>query len=154
VQTPVAAEVQQAFVSAGIVDSGSPQILVSGSFESGFTCTFANALGGADFPTMTVSSTLAAAPCLSANVSFNTTEIASLITAGNTSNLRFEVEVAGGGKRQTYATACDIAADIIASASTSPVPIGTANSFSLSDGAGGVWTVTVDASGILTTNKI
>ena len=149
-----AANIEQAFVDAGISVNGLPQILVSGSFESGFTCTFANALGGADFPTMTVSSTLAAAPCLSANVSFNTTEVNSLITAGTTSNLRFEVEVSGSGRRQTYATACDISADIIASASTSPVPIGTANSFSLSDGSGGVWTVTVDANGILTTNKI
>jgi hypothetical protein len=149
-----AATVQQAFVDAGLAESGVPQISVFGSFEAGFTFYFANALAGVNVGMLTVSSTLAAAPCLSANVSFNTTEVNSLITAGTTSNLRFEVEVSGSGRRQTYATACDISADIIASASTSPVPIGTANSFSLSDGSGGVWTVTVDANGILTTNKI
>jgi hypothetical protein len=148
-----AANIQQAFVDAGIAVNGLPQIIVTGSYESGFYCTFTNALADVDFPVMFVSSTLAAAPCLSANVSFNTTEVAALVTAGNTSNLRFEVEVSGSGRRQTYATSCDISADIIASASTSPVPIGTANSFSLSDGAGGVWTVTVDANGILTTAK-
>jgi hypothetical protein len=42
---------------------------------------------------------------------------------------------------------------MIVSASTSPLPVGTAASFALTDGGGGVWVVTVDANGILTTAK-
>ncbi len=148
-----ASEVQQVFVDAGISVNGLPQILVTGSYAAGFTFTFANALANVNFPAMTVSSTLAAAPALQANVSFNTNEVAALIAAGNTQNLKLEVEVSSGAVRQTYSTPASISDDIITSASTSPLPTGTANSFSLSDGAGGVWTVTVDASGILTTAK-
>jgi hypothetical protein len=151
--TATAADVQQAFVNAGISDGGLPQIFVSGSFEAGFTCTYANALGGADFPAMTVTSTLAASPALSGSLNLNTNEVAALIAAGTNGNLRMEVEVAGSGKRQTYSTSASVADDMIVSASTSPVPVGTAASFALTDGSGGVWVVTVDANGILTTAK-
>ena len=145
--------VQQAFVDAGLQILSAPQVIVTGSYSQGFTFTFANQLANVAMGNTTVSSTLAAAPALQANVSFNTSEVAALISAGNTQNLKMEVEVASGAVRQTYSTAASIADDIITSASTSPLPAGTANSFNLSDGAGGVWTVTVDASGILTTAK-
>ena len=148
-----AADVQQAFVTAGVSDGGIPQINVSGSFESGFTCAFVNSLAGVDFDNMTVSSTLAASPALSGSLNLNTNEIAALIAAGTNGNLRMEVEVAGSGKRQTYSTSASVADDMIVSASTSPVPVGTAASFALTDGGGGVWVVTVDANGILTTAK-
>jgi hypothetical protein len=151
--TATAAEVQQAFVDAGIAVNGVPQIIVTGSYESGFYCTFANALADVDFPVMFVSSTLAASPALSGSLSLNTNEIAALIAAGTNGNLRMEVEVAGSGKRQTYSTSASVADDMIVSASTSPLPVGTAASFALTDGGGGVWVVTVDANGILTTAK-
>ena len=102
---------------------------------------------------MTVSSTLAAPVGLQANVSFNTNEVAALIAAGTTTNLKFEVEVAGSGRRQTYQTTCSVGDDIITSNNAIPLPANTGNSINLSDGAGGVWTVTVDANGILTTAK-
>jgi len=147
-------DIQQAFVEAGISVNSQPQIIVTGDRFSGFTFTFANTQSNINFGAMTVAgSTLAAAPALQANLSFNTSEVQALISAGTTNNLRLEVEVAGSGRRQTFATACDISADIITSTSPSPLPTTTANSFNLSDGAGGVWTVTVDASGILTTAK-
>jgi hypothetical protein len=145
--------VQQAFVDAGLQILSAPQVIVTGSYSQGFTFTFANQLANVGYGAMTATTTLAAAPALQANVSFNTSEVAALIAAGNTQNLKMEVEVASGAVRQTYSTAASIADDIITSASTSPLPAGTANSFNLSDGAGGVWTVTVDASGILTTAK-
>ena len=149
-----ASDIQQAFVDAGITIGSAPQIVVTGDRSNGFTFAFANSQANINFGALTLSgNTLSGAPSLSANVSFNTSEIASLISAGNTTNLRFEVEVAGSGKRQTYATSADISADIITSTSPSPLPATTANSFNLSDGAGGVWTVTVDSSGILTTAK-
>jgi hypothetical protein len=149
-----ASDIEQAFVAAGIAVNSQPQIIVTGDRFGGFSFTFANTQSNINFAAMTVvGSTLAAAPALQANLSFNTSEVQSLISAGNTANLRFEVEVAGSGRRQTYATTADISADIITSTSPSPLPTTTANSFNLSDGAGGVWTVTVDANGILTTAK-
>ena len=149
-----AADVQQAFVAAGITNNNAPQIIVSGSYTQGFTFTFANSQANINFDPMTVSSTLAAPKGLQASVSFNTSEVAALIAAGTTSGLKFEVEVAGGGRRQTYQTTCSLSDDIVSSTSPSPLPANTANSFNLSDGAGGVWTVTIDSSGILTAAKV
>ena len=159
ITTPAIAEVnaenlQQAFVDAGIVVDDAPQIIVSGSYAGGFDITFANSQANINFGALTASSTLAAAPGLSANLSFNTTEVNALVTAGTTTGLRLEVEVASGALRQTYATTCSISDDIISSTSPSPLPANTANSFNLSDGAGGVWTVTIDSNGILTASKV
>jgi hypothetical protein len=148
-----AVDVQNALIGAGINVSGVGQIIVSGSYAQGFTFTFANTQASINFDPMTVSSTLAAPVGLHANVSFNTNEVAALIAAGTTTNLKFEVEVAGNGRRQTYQTTCSVGDDIITSNNAIPLPANTGNSINLSDGAGGVWTVTVDANGILTTAK-
>lgn len=149
-----ASDVQQAFMSAGLAINSNPQIIVTGSYLQGFTITFANSQAGINFDQMSVSSTLAAPPGLQANVSFNTTEIASLIAAGTLTGLKFEIEVTNGARRQTYQTSCSISDDIVSSTSPSPLPANTANSFNLADGAGGVWTVTIDQSGILSASKI
>lgn len=160
ITTPVvsnvtAANLQQAFVDAGIAVSSTPQIIVTGSYAQGFTFTFANSQANINFGAMTASSTLAAAAGLKANVSFNTNEIAALISAGTTTNLRLEVEVSDGTKRQTYATACSIADDIISSTSPVPAPSGgTVSTLNFNDGAGGVWTLTIDANGVVTTTKL
>ena len=145
--------VQDAFIAAGITVNSAPQINVSGSFTSGFVLTFANTQANINFDPVVVSSTLAAAPGLTANVSFNTAEIAALIAAGTTS-ATIEVEVAGGAIRQTYQTTATLSGDIISSTSPSPLPANTAASFNLSDGAGGVWTISIDSSGILSAAKI
>lgn len=154
VSEATAADIQAAFVAAGMEVNAQPQIIVTGDRFGGFTFTFANTQANINFGALTVvGNTLSADPALQANVSFNTSEVAALIAAGNTQNLKMEVEVSSGAVRQTYSTSASISDDIITSASTSPVPIGTANSFSLSDGAGGVWTITVDPNGVLTTSK-
>jgi hypothetical protein len=145
-----AATVQDAFVAAGITVSNAPQINVSGSFTSGFVLTFANTQANINFDPVVVSSTLAAAPGLSANVNFATTEIAALIAAGTTSS-RLEIEVAGGGLRQTYQTACSLSSDIVTS--TSPTPAPANNSFTLQSPDASQWTVTIDNDGILTAAK-
>jgi hypothetical protein len=135
---------------------GSAQIIVGGSYADGFVLTYAGQLGGVDFANVTVvNNTLAAPPGLTANLSFNTNEVASLISAGNTSNLRLEVEVAGGGLRQTYGTSANIADDIIASTSPAPVPVGgTTALLNFTDGSGGTWALSVDANGVVTTTKL
>ncbi len=149
-----ALDVQNALVQAGLAVNAAAQIIVTGSIATGFTFTFANTQANIAFGALSVvGSTLAAAPGLTANVSFNTSEVAALILAGNTSNLNMEVEVSSGAVRQTYRTTASLSPHIITSTSPSPLPLNVATSFDLSDGAGGIWTITIDPSGTLTTAK-
>jgi hypothetical protein len=143
--------VQDAFVSAGITVNSAPQINASGNFGNGFVLTFANTQANINFDPVVVSSTLAAAPGLSANVNFNTAEVAALIAAGSTS-ARLEIEVAGGGLRQTYQTQVSLAADIISSASPAPVPVGS-TSFALLAPDNSQWVVSIDNDGTLSATK-
>lgn len=146
-----ASAVQDALISAGISVVGAPQINVSGTFASGFVLTFANTQSNINFSAVVVSSSLAAAPGLSANVNFNTAEIAALIAAGTTA-ARLEVEVAGGGLRQTYQSDVSLSADIISSASPAPVPVGSV-SFALLSPDLSQWVVSIDDDGTLTAAK-
>lgn len=146
-----AAAVQSALLLAGLSVSGAPQIIVIGNVSSGFLLTFANTQSNINFDPVVVSSTLAAAPGLSANVNFNTAEVAALIAAGTTS-ARLEIEVAGGGRRQTYQTSVSLAADIISSASPAPVPVGS-TSFALLAPDSSQWVVSIDNDGTLSATK-
>ena len=149
-----AAAVQAALVAAGITVIASNQILVTGTPGQKYLLTFANGSANRDYANVSVvGSTLIAPAGLQANVNFATSEIAALVAAGTTS-AKLEVEVAGSGKRQTYQASCALSGDLISSTSPSPLPANTANSFNLSDGAGGVWTVTIDSSGVLTASKV
>jgi hypothetical protein len=156
IEPPVTASaVEAAFIAAGIVLDSQPQILASGSYGTGIVLTFANSQGNINFANLLVSSTLAAAPGLAGALSFNTSEIAALISAGTTSNLRMEIEVAGSGRRQTYATTATISNDIIDSASAVPLPVGgTTAVLNFTDGSGGTWALSVDANGVVTTTKL
>ena len=147
-----AANIQAAFVSAGVVLAGQAQIIVSGSYASGFTFTFANSQGGINFDPLVVGSTLAAAPGLTANVSFNTNDVAAIISGGNGNNCRLEIEVASGGVRQTYQQAAALSADVIASTSPTPAPTGS-QGFTMLSPDNSQWVITVDNSGILTATK-
>jgi hypothetical protein len=147
-----AADLQNAFVLAGIAVASSPQIIVTGSYSQGFVFTFANTQANINFDAMTVSSTLAAPKGLKANLSFNTNEIASLIAAGTTSGLKFEVEVAGGGRRQTYQTTCSLSDDIVSSTSPTPAPVGS-QGFAMLSPDSSQWTITVDNDGVVTATK-
>jgi hypothetical protein len=149
-----AAALQGVFVAAGFRVDGAPQIIVAGNSVAGFDIIFANTQSGINFDPLVVNSSLAAAPGLAANLSFNTTEIAALIAAGPTTGLRLEVEVSDGTRRQTYTAPVSISSDIITSTSPIPAPTGdTVSSLNFDDGSGGTWTVTVDANGILTATK-
>ena len=155
--TPVLSEItvanlQQAFIDAGLSLNGQPQVIDTGSYAQGFTLTFANSQANINFDPMTVSSTLAAPAGLQANVSFNTSEIAALIAAGTTSGLKFEVEVAGGGRRQTYQTTCSLSDDIVSSTSPTPVPVGS-QGFAMLSPDSSQWTITVDNDGVVTATK-
>jgi len=142
-------------IAAGIVgDTGRPLIEVSGSYSTGFTLEFVDLLGTSTKANLGVSSTLAAAPALLANLSFNTNEVAALIAAGTTNNLRMEVEVSNGPLRQTYATTVSISDDLITSTSPIPAPVNQpVSSVNFDDGQGGTWAVSVDANGVLTATK-
>lgn len=145
--------ISSALVSAGVVANGRPQVLVSGSVASGFVLELVDQMGNSP-KALSVSSTLAAAPGLAANLNFATTEIASLISAGNTS-LRMEVEVSDGTRRQTYTTPAQVSSDIIKSSSAAPLPtITPASSFNVTSPDSSVWNITIDNSGNLTATKV
>lgn len=145
------ADVQAAFVAAGLTENGQPQLTVTGTAGREYIVTYGNGSGGRDYANLSlVGSTLAAAPGLSANVSFATNEVAALVTAG-TFGVKMEIEVAGGGRRQTYQKAAMLSADIIASAS--PTPVSNNTSFTLRSADNSQWSVSIDNDGVLTATK-
>lgn len=152
--TASATDIEDAFVAAGIVSDGAPQIIVTGSASSGFTFIFSNSQSGIDFAALqVVGSTLSRARGLVGTLNLNTTGISSAISAGTTS-VSLEVEVSGDGLRQTYQQNAVIGDDVITSTSSIPTPIGnTVGTLNFTDGEGGTWAMTVDANGIVTTTK-
>ena len=147
-------QVEAAVSAAGLVSSGQSQVGVTGT-PAALTLSYAGVLANINMPTAAVvNSTLAGAVGLSGNLSLNTAEIEAILSAGTGGDCKLEVETFAGANRQTYQTNATVKADIISSASPSPLPANTANSFNLSDGAGGVWTVTIDSSGVLTASKV
>jgi hypothetical protein len=146
--------VQDAFVSAGVQINGQPQIVVTGAAND-YLLTYAGALAGIDLPTAAVvGSTMEAAPGLAGSLSFSTNEVAAIISAGQGGNCIFEVEVEGGGKRQTYQQGATLSPDIISSASPAPVPnITPGTAFSLIAPDSSVWEISIDNDGALTAIK-
>ena len=145
------ADVQAAFVVAGLTENSQPQLTVTGAAGSEYVITYGNGSASRDYANLTiVGSTLAAAPGLAANVNFATSEIAALVAAGTTS-AKLEVEVAGSGKRQTYQTVATLSGDIISSTSPTPAPAST--SFQIQSPDASTWTVSIDNSGVLTATK-
>lgn len=135
-----AADVQAAIVAAGLADNGSPQIAVSGIPRKEFTLVYGGRSSGRDYSNVAVvGSTLAGAKGVSANVYFNTAEIAALIAAGTT-NVNLEVEVSEGAIRQTFRRAATLSDDLITSSSYLPAPVA---SLYLESPDGSVWSVSI-----------
>lgn len=147
-------DMQAAIVRAGFAINNQAQITVTGTAGANYVLNYGGASSGIDFANVALTaSTLTRPPGLSANVSFNTNEVASLISAGNT-NVIMEVEVSGSGLRQTYQQAATLSSDIIASSSAAPVPtITPSSSFSLIAPDTSVWGITIDNDGTLTATK-
>lgn len=148
-----ASQVQAAIVAAGLADNGAPQIAVSGIPRKEFTLVYGGRSSGRDYGNVAVvGSTLLGAKGVSANVSFNTSEIAALIAAGTT-NVNLEVEVSEGAVRQTFRRAATISNDLITTSSPVPAPGNVATSFDMQSQDGGVWTVTMTNTGELQWTK-
>lgn len=146
------ADLQAALVAAGLTVNAAPQILVTGTAGQEYVLTYANGSGGRDYANVSVvGSTLLGAYGLSANVNFSTSEVAALVSAGTT-GVKMEIEVSGGGRRQTYQRAVSLSADVISSASPAPVPVGS-SSFSLLAPDNSQWVVSIDNNGVLTAVK-
>ena len=144
-------QVETAIANAGLVASGIAQIVVTGSPGKEYTLTYANGSANRNYSNVSVvGSTLLGPYGLQANVNFTTNEIAALVAAGTTS-VSLEIEVAGGGKRQTYRRGVTLSSDIISSASPTPVPSN--SSFTLQSPDASTWTISIDNSGILTATK-
>jgi hypothetical protein len=89
------ADVQSAFVAAGLTENDQPQLTVTGTAGSQYVVTYGNGSANRDYANLSiVGSTIVSALGLSANVNFATSEIAALVAAGTTS-AKLEVEVAG-----------------------------------------------------------
>lgn len=154
--TQIAADATAQTVQGALASAiGTTAILVTGSYRDGYVLTYSGAMGGINYAQLSVvNNTLLAAPGLTANLSFNTTEVGSLVSAGTTSDLRLECEITSGSIRQTYATTCSIADDIITSTSAAPLPtITPASSFNLTAPDTSVWNITIDDDGVLTATK-
>ena len=149
------AQVQQAVVDAGFVLNAIPQVVVSGENGKELTLQFTGRSGRRSYSPTLVSSlpnsgnTLAGAPGVTANVSYNTQEIAALIAAGTT-DVTMEIEISEGAVRQTFRQAATLSPDLITTTSPSPLPAITASTFGLQSANGTVWTFTVTNSGELT----
>lgn len=148
-----AAQVQSAIVAAGLADNGAPQIAVTGIPRKEFVFVYGGRSSGRDYGNLAaVGSTLAGAKGVGANVSFNTTEIAALVTAGTT-NVNLEIEISEGAVRQTFRRAATLSGDIITTSSPVPAPGNIATSFDLQSQDGSVWTVTMSNDGNLEWTK-
>lgn len=144
-------DVQAAFVSVGLTENDAPQITVTGTQAKEYVITYANGSANRDYANVTVvGSTLRAADGLQANLDLATTQIAALVFNGNTT-AKLEVEVSGGGKRQTYQRTVGLSADIVSSSSPTPLPGG--SSFLLKAPDNSTWSVSIDNDGILTATK-
>jgi hypothetical protein len=148
--------IQAAIDATGLVaEAGRPQVVVDGEGAS-FALRYAGRLANINVPVAEiVDSSLAAVPHLTANLSFDTTEVAALLTAGLGDSCRLEVEATESGLRQTAQMPATIAADIISSSSPAPLPaITPATSFNLIAPDASVWNVTIDDNGVLTATKV
>lgn len=147
------AQIQQAVVDAGFVLNGIPQVLVSGENGKELSFKFTSRSGRRSYsPILVVNSSLKGAPGLTANVSYNTSEIAALVAAGTT-NVTLEVEISEGAVRQTFRRAATLSPDLISSTSPSPLPANTQSSFDLSSQDGSVWTISVTNTGEIQLSK-
>lgn len=107
------AELQAALVASGLTINGQPQISVTGTAGEKYVLTYGNGSANRDYANVTVvGSTLLGPFGLLANVSFATSAIASLVSTAAT-GVKMEVEVSGGGRRQTYQQNVTLSADII-----------------------------------------
>lgn len=144
-----ATDIQNAIAAAGINVSGTPQISVTGTPRQEFVFVYGGRMSGRDYSEFSVvGSTLAGAKGVKANISYNTSEVAALISA-NTTNVNMEVEIAEGAVRQSFRRAATLADDLITSTSPSPVAANVVTSFDISSQDGSVWTVTMTNSGEL-----
>ena len=148
------AQIQQAIADAGFSLNGIPQLLVSGENGKELNFKFTGRSGRRNYsPILVVNSSLKGAPGVSANVSYNTSEIAALIAAG-TLSVTMEVEISEGAVRQTFRQAATLSPDLITSTSPSPLPLNVQTSFDLQSADGSVWTISVTNSGELMVAEI
>jgi hypothetical protein len=90
------------------------------------------------------------------SLNLNTSEIDDLFVTDNEESVMAKLELTwteGGTINTTLPCVAVILNDVLRGTEGAPT-LATASSFNISDGTGGVWNVTVDANGILTTQKV
>lgn len=90
------------------------------------------------------------------SLNLNTQELDDLFVTDEEASIAAKLELEwteAGTINTTLPCAAIVLNDVLRGTEGAPT-LATSNSFNLSDGSGGVWTVTVDANGILTTTKV
>jgi hypothetical protein len=148
-----AADIEAAFVAAGLAVNGVSPISVTGTPRKEFVFVYGGRMSGRNYDEFSiVGSTLAGAKGVGANVSYNTSEIAALIAAGTTA-VTMEVEISEGAVRQSFRRPATLSDDLITSTSPAPLPSSVITSFDIQSQDGSVWTVTMTNSGELQWTK-
>lgn len=141
--------VQTALLNAGFNVAGICPISVTGIARSYYVLTYGSRMSGRAYSEINiVGNTLAGAIGLTANVSFNTVEVAALIAAGTT-NVTMEIEISEGAVRQTFRRNAILSDDLITSTSPLPAPTGFSTSFTLQSPNGNLWTISMSNDGNL-----
>jgi hypothetical protein len=149
-----AAQAQAALEAMPSIGAGNVSVVASPGRE--YRIGFQNNKGQAELPALTVSTAMTPVFGKTANINFNTVELASAISGSATIDAVLEIEATESGKVETYAQIpIALRNDIIASGSPTPVStISGSASFSILSPDSSVWVITIDNDGILTASKL
>jgi hypothetical protein len=107
------ADVQAAFVAAGVAIGTAPQIIVTGTSGTQYTVAFSGAMTGINLSDLVVlANSLEGAAGLTSSLDFDTAEAAALVAGGAASAI-FEVEITQGGFVNTYQLPVTVAPTVL-----------------------------------------
>jgi hypothetical protein len=148
-----AAQAQSALEAVPSIGAGNVGVVATPGRE--YRLGYQNAKGQVELPVPTISTALTPVFGKTANINFNTVELANAISASATLAAVLEVEATESGKVETFAQVpVTLRNDIIDGVSPLPVSTTTASFFTLLSPDNSVFAVSVDDDGILTTEKI
>jgi hypothetical protein len=148
------AQAQSALEAVPSIGAGNVSVVATPGRE--YRLGYQNAKGQVSLPVPTISTALTPVFGKTANINFNTVELANAISASATLAAVLEVEATESGKVETFAQVpVTLRNDIIASGTPTPVStISGSASFSILSPDSSVWVITIDDDGILTASKL
>jgi hypothetical protein len=149
-----AAQAQSSLEAVPSIGAGNVSVVATPGRE--YRLGYQNAKGQVSLPAPTISTALQPVFGKTANINFNTVELANAISASASIAAVLEVEATESGKVETFAQVpVTLRNDIIASGTPTPVStISGSASFSILSPDSSVWVITIDNDGILTASKL